>query len=191
MTEESKLNLTFKPLTIENWDDFVELFGKNGACGGCWCMSFRVKRADFIKMKGAGNKQAMRQLVEKQFTGLLACDSDKPVGWLSMSPREQFVRIENSRILKQVDKTPAWSIPCLFILKRYRRMGVSVELLKAAVDFAKKNNIKTLEAYPIVPYQDKMPDAFAWTGVLAAYEKVGFKIVSQSSKSKFIVRYEL
>jgi GNAT superfamily N-acetyltransferase len=190
-TNEVKLNLTFKPLSPENWDDFVELFGKNGACGGCWCMSFRLKRASFLKQKGEGNKQAMKELVEHQFTGLLAYDNDKAIGWLSMSPREQFVRIENSRILKLVDKVPAWSLPCLFIHKQYRRQGVSVELLKAAVDYAQKNNIKTLEAYPIIPYQDKMPDTFAWTGLLSAYQKVGFKIAAQSSPSKFIVRYEL
>lgn len=190
MSNENNLNLTFKPLTTENWDDFVELFGKNGACGGCWCMSFRLKRADFLTLKGEGNKLAMRKLAEQQFTGLMAYDNDKVVGWCSLSPREQFVRIENSRLLKLVDKKPAWSIPCLFIKKQYRKLGVSVELLKAAVDYAKRNNIETLEAYPVAPYQDKMPDAFAWTGLLSAYEKAGFKIAAQSSKSKFIVRYE-
>jgi hypothetical protein len=65
-----------------------------------------------------------------------------------------------------------------------------VQLLKAVIDYAKKNNIETLEAYPVTPYQDKMPDAFAWTGLLSAYEKAGFKIAAQGSKSKFIVRYE-
>lgn len=183
--------LTIKPLTVENWDDFVELFGKNGACGGCWCMSFRLKRADFLKLKGEGNKRAMRTLVEKQFTGLIAYDNNKAVGWCSLSPREEFIRIENSRLLKLVDKKPAWSIPCFFIRKNYRRQGVSEALLKAVIDYAIKNNIKTLEAYPIVPYQDKMPDVFAWTGLLSTFEKVGFKIAAQSSKSKFIVRYEL
>ncbi|MCX6579726.1 MAG: GNAT family N-acetyltransferase [Candidatus Aminicenantes bacterium] len=190
MSNENNLNLTFKPLTTENWDDFVELFGKNGACGGCWCMSFRLKRADFLTLKGEGNKLAMRKLVEQQFTGLMAYDNNKAVGWCSLSPREQFVRIENSRLLKLVDKKPAWSIPCLFIKKQYRKLGVSVQLLKAVIDYAKKNNIETLEAYPVTPYQDKMPDAFAWTGLLSAYEKAGFKIAAQGSKSKFIVRYE-
>jgi GNAT superfamily N-acetyltransferase len=190
---ENKPGLTFKPLTIENWDDFVELFGENGACGGCWCMAFRLKRADFLKLKGEGNQLAMRKLVERQFTGLMAYDSDKAVGWCSMSPREQFPRIENSRLINLVDKKPAWSIPCLFIKKQYRRMGVSVELLKAAVEYAKENHIEILEAYPVTPYQDKMPDTFAWTGLLSAYEEAGFKIAARNPKSKYkyIVRYEL
>lgn len=190
MTNENKLNLTFKPLTPGNWDDFVELFGKNGACGGCWCMSFREKRAEFLKLKGDGNKQAMKNLVEHQFTGLMAYDRDKAVAWCSMSPREQFIRIANARMMKLVDNIPAWSIPCLFIKKQYRKQGVSVELLEAAIDYAKKNNIQILEAYPVTPYQDPMPPAFAWTGLLSAYEKAGFKIVAQCSKSKFIVRYD-
>ncbi|MCU0284802.1 MAG: GNAT family N-acetyltransferase [Acidobacteria bacterium] len=189
MTDKNALNLNFKPLTIENWDDLVDLFGPKG-CGGCWCMSFRLKKSDFIKLKGDGNKQAMRNLVEHQFTGLLAYNNGEAVAWCSMSPREQFIRIENSRILKRVEKIPAWSIPCLFIKKQYRRQGVSVEILKAAVEYAKKNNIQVLEAYPVTPYQDQMPPAFAWNGLLSAYEKAGFKITLQCSKYKYIVRYE-
>lgn len=191
ITEENKTNLSFAPLSNENWDDFVELFGKNGACGGCWCMSFRLKRAEFQKLKGEGNKLAMKKLVEQQFTGLIAYDNDKTVGWCALSPREQFVRIENSRMMKLLDNKHVWSIPCLFIKKQYRRQGVSVELLKAAIAYAEKHHIQIIEAYPVTPYQDKMPDAFAWTGLLSAYEKAGFKIAAQSSKSKFIVRYEV
>lgn len=33
--------LTFEPLTKTNWSKFVQLFGKKGACGNCWCMYYR------------------------------------------------------------------------------------------------------------------------------------------------------
>ena len=42
---------TIEPLTVENWHHFEELFGTKGACGNCWCMSFRLNNSDFINGK--------------------------------------------------------------------------------------------------------------------------------------------
>jgi len=56
--------LEFHPLTRERWSDFEKLFGPRGACGGCWCMWYRLKRSEFEKQKGEGNKKAMKTLVD-------------------------------------------------------------------------------------------------------------------------------
>jgi len=46
---------------------------KEGACGGCWCMSWRLKKSDFQKQKGDMNKEAMKRLVEQnESIGVLA-----------------------------------------------------------------------------------------------------------------------
>ena len=42
-----KLKTTFKALTIDSWNDFERLFGERGACGGCWCMYWRLRNKDF------------------------------------------------------------------------------------------------------------------------------------------------
>ena len=70
-------------------------------------------------------------------------------------------------------------------------MGLSQQLIKAAIDFAKKKKIKTLEAYPAIPYSEKVPHAFLWVGVLSSFIKSGFKIVRQNSKSRAMVRIDL
>jgi len=46
-----------QPLTSSHWDDFETLFGDRGACGGCWCMVWRLSRKDFERGKGAGNRR--------------------------------------------------------------------------------------------------------------------------------------
>ena len=63
---------TFSPLTSNNWNDFVELFGDKGACGGCWCMTWRLKAAEYNRQKGEGNKKAMKELVKKVSPGIVA-----------------------------------------------------------------------------------------------------------------------
>ena len=59
-----KLLLVFHPLTPDRWEDFARLFGKRGACGGCWCMWWRLKRSEFEIRKGSANRRAMRRIVK-------------------------------------------------------------------------------------------------------------------------------
>ena len=42
------------PLTPDRWDDLEALFGPRGAYGGCWCMFWRVSRAQ-SELAGLGN----------------------------------------------------------------------------------------------------------------------------------------
>src|ERR1041384_986969 len=99
--------LTFEPLTPERWDDFKTLFGPKGACAGCWCMLWRLKRSDFDRGKGAGNRAAMRKLVKAGAEpGILAYRDGEPIGWCAVAPREDYSALERSRVLKKVDEQP-------------------------------------------------------------------------------------
>ncbi len=183
--------LTFEPLSKQNWAKFVQLFGDRGACGNCWCMSFRLKKQDYEEGKiNEGNKNAMKELVwANKPTGILGFYEDIPIAWCAFAPREHFLKVENSRVHKRIDEQPVWSIPCFFIDKNFRKQGVSVELLKFVIKYAKENNIEVVEAYPTIPTQPKLPDAFAWIGLYKSFERAGFKIVDKTSKSRPMVRY--
>jgi len=180
----------FKPLTEKLWPQFEELFGEKGGCAGCWCMFFRLAKKEFEENKYAGNKRRMHQLVKKQEpVGLLALLHEQPVAWISLAPREQFVKLDSSRVHKRIDNEKVWSITCFFIKREFRNRGLSLKLIQAAQDFAKKNRIRMLEAYPVKPYAEKMPDVFAWTGFYSSFLKAGFQVVSELSKSKPMMRW--
>jgi len=130
--------------------------------------------------------------------GLIASMNNEPVGWIAMAPREDYMRLENSRVFKRIDDKPVWSITCFFIRKEFRHKGLSQQLIRGAIDFAKNlpagkagKKIKILEAYPAIPYAEKVPHPFLWVGVLSSFLKNGFKIVRQNSKSRAMVRIEL
>jgi hypothetical protein len=36
------MKITIRPLTPSRWPDLEALFGRNGACNGCWCMYWRI-----------------------------------------------------------------------------------------------------------------------------------------------------
>ena len=184
-------HLTFEPLSRKNWNKFVQLFGERGACGNCWCMSFRLRNAHFEEGKvHDGNKYAMQALVwENKPTGILGFYHGEAIAWCALAPREDFIKLENSRVHKRIDDEPVWSIPCFFIDKKFRRQGVSVELLKAVIKYATRKRIKILEAYPTIPTQGKLPDAFAWIGLYTSFKRAGFEIVDRTSKHRPMVRY--
>ena len=188
--ETSKPEIKTYPLDPSRWIDLVKLFGERGACGGCWCMSWRLSASEFAKGKGASNKRALKKIVDhREPVGVLAYANGEPVGWCAVAPREQFVRLENSRVWKRLDDKPVWSVTCLFILKPFRRKGVSVELLKGVIKFCKSKKVQIVEAYPEEPYSNKIPDAFAWKGIPASFTKAGFVIAEQRTPKKPLMRY--
>ena len=166
----------------------VKLFGERGACGGCWCMNWRLTSKEFEARKGPANKRAMKKIVMGgNVPGVLAYLGSEPIGWISVAPREQFPRLERSRNLKPVDDKKVWSVVCLFIAKPYRAKGVSIALLKAAAEYVRRKGGKIVEGYPVEP-NDKWPDAFAWTGITSAFVKAGYKEVLRRSPTRPIMR---
>lgn len=183
---------TVHPVTPERWPDFARLFGKRGACGGCWCMYWRQTRAEFEKFKGDGNRRRMKRLIDSgHIPGLLAYVGDEPVGWCAVAPREVFGSLERSRILKPVDDSPVWSVVCFFVAGDFRRKKITVRLLKAACIYARKQGAKILEGYAVEPKKDEMPDVFAFHGLAAAYRDAGFAEVARRSPTRPIMRRKL
>jgi GNAT superfamily N-acetyltransferase len=182
-------NLEIRPLTAGRWPDLERLFGERGACGGCWCMWWRMKRSEFEKRKGEGNKKLFKKIATSGETpGLLAYNGRQPVAWCAIAPREAYPVLENSRVLKRIDDQPVWSVVCFFVARPYRRRGVTARLLKAAVDYARRRGARIIEGYPVESRKARMPDAFAWTGLVATFRKVGFVEAARRSKTRPIMR---
>jgi len=189
-TKKNPIELIFHPVTPERWADVEELFGERGACGGCWCMFWRLPRKKFDAGKGAGNKRAFKKIVRSgEKPGIVAYVGQEPIAWCAIARREDYLALERSRILQPVDDQPVWSISCLFVKKPYRRQGVSAQLLRAAVEFAASQGARIVEGYPVEPSMEKMPDPFLWHGVPSAFLAAGFKEVLRRSNSRPIMRF--
>src|SRR5512139_2684540 len=101
--------LQFHPVTSDRWKDFEELFGPNGACAGCWCMWWRMSRAEFSQKHHAGNKRAMKKIIMAgQEPGILAYTHGKPIGWCAIGPREVYPSLDRSNVLRRVDEQLVW-----------------------------------------------------------------------------------
>ena len=186
----ARLEVEFHPATPKRWRDVEKLFGPRGACAGCWCMWPRLPSAEFARGRGAGNRRALRRLVTGGARpGIIAYQGGEPVGWCAVAPRQQYGRLERSRVMAPVDDRPVWSVVCFFVAREARSSGVTTALLRAAVDHAARAGATIVEGYPLDTAGKRLADAFAWFGLTSSFRRAGFKEVARRSKTRPIMRY--
>lgn len=185
------------PATAERWPDVEAVFGEHGASGGCWCMFWRLDRATFKQLKGAGTKAHLQALTsEGDVPGLLAYDHTCPAGWCSVGPRERYLALEKSRILKRVDDHPVWSIVCFFVTRPYRQKGLLRALLSGAVEYAQSQNARTVEGYPLDLQSSRLAGQTltgysGYMGIASVFRSAGFVEVGRASATQLIMRYTI
>jgi GNAT superfamily N-acetyltransferase len=184
------MKLKIRPLTPDLWPALEDLFGKPGACNGCWCMYWRIGAA-YHKRPRDQNKVAFREIVEHgPPPGMLAFDGDVAVGWCQLTPRADLPWLNAARRLKSVDDLPVWSISCFYVRRGYRKQGVTAALIKAAIQAAKHANVPALEAYPVAAEQPGSTSN-RFTGIASTFAKAGFKKVACHVPHRPIMRHDL
>jgi GNAT superfamily N-acetyltransferase len=180
------------PLTQERWQDLVDLFNRPGGSivRGCWCMHYRKTGSD-ASASGEKNKRALHSLVGRgHIPGLLAYENGQAVGWVSISPREEYLRLERSPVMKPVDEQPVWSIVCFYVEPRSRGQGITRALLDGAVEYARSQGARLVEAYPVDKQGPSHPD-FMWFGAKEVFDRAGFKEVARRKPTRPVMRKAL
>ena len=183
-----------RPLEKSDWTRIEALFGARGACGGCWCMAWRLARKSWEEGRGEKNRRALKRLVESGGAhGVLAVSGDRAVAWCSLGPRADFVALETKRSLATDWDEHTWSVTCFFVDKTWRRQGLGERMLRAAADLAKHRGAARIEGYPAALPQDggDLPAAFAWTGLPQVFERAGFTPLEKTPGKRPIYLQEL
>jgi GNAT superfamily N-acetyltransferase len=190
-TMSELLSLSIKPIKRNLWTDLEELFGSNGACGGCWCMNWKLRGKAYEEAKGFEARQMHKAIIDSGvITGLLAYWDGEVVGWVAVEPRQAYEKLAYSRTLKPVDDKEVWSITCFYVAKKFRRKGIAVELIKAAVQHVSHMGGRIVEAYPIDVQKDE-PAPFVFTGTASAFRQAKFKEVARHAPTRPIFRFEI
>jgi GNAT superfamily N-acetyltransferase len=151
-------------------------------------MYWRIGNA-YRKRPREKNKAAFREVVKLgPPPGLLAFDGDLAVGWCQLTPRDALPWLDRTWRLKRVDDVPVWSLSCLYVHKGYRRQGITLALIGAALKAARRANAPALEAYPIDA--DETPSA-SGTGFASTFERAGFRTVARRVPARPIMRHHL
>ena len=184
--------IVFRELEPGLWPQLETLFGKNGACGGCWCQWWRIAGVEHWKdVKGeVAHLRFCRQVQEGDAHGVLACDGDTAVGWCSFEPRTSLPRVERSPRFKGRPAEGVWFVGCFFIQRGWRRRGLAELLLGKAIEVMEREGARAVEAVPTATHGRPQADAFLFTGTCEIFERHGFSAVASASGTTSVMRRE-
>lgn len=185
------------PLTPERWADFEDLFGRQGACYGCWCTHFRLPPAVRRANDRVGNKEHIRARIEAgPPPGLLAYAEGRAVGWMQIGPRADVPEWNNAgRVSAPVSPQDVvdprvWAISCFFIRSSARGQGLSHRLVAAGLEFARESGAARVEACPMDQSKDSRSVGL-FVGSTRVFEKAGFACVATRKAGRPLMRIEL
>jgi GNAT superfamily N-acetyltransferase len=198
---DAAADLDILPLTRHRLSDLATLFGQGGDPKWCWCTFFRLRSVDFGSATAESNRAVLEEAVgvtaaEGRAPGLIAYREGEPIGWVSLGPRDDYARLQHSRVLAPIDERPVWSIVCFVVARSARRQGIAHALLDAAIDYAREHGATLLEGYPVETDTGRVPAANAYKGTLAMFERAGFTVAARrqanrASSPRPLVRREL
>ena len=188
--------LTLQPLTPGRWPDLEALFMARGCsvARNCWCMYYRLSGRESGLPggeRGRQNKRAFRKLVaEGPPPGLIGYRDGRPVGWISLGPREHFRKLEKSPVMKPVDDAKVWSVICFVVPSEFRGQGVARALLDGARAWANEQGARLLDAYPI-DKPGRGDDQNYWFGTKSMFDDAGFEEVARRKPARPVMRLKL
>jgi GNAT superfamily N-acetyltransferase len=185
MARPGSSDLTFRPVGRQTLSDFEALFNSPGAPKHCWCMVWRRSAAEAKENSGPARKRQMFQRIAAGVpVGLIAYEDGKPMGWVSVAPRETY------RNLGGPPATPGetvWSVVCFWVPRKRRGGGLVYRLIEAAVKHARDNGATVVEAYPVPPDAP----SYRFMGFVPAFEKAGFTEVGAAGIRRRVMRLQL
>jgi GNAT superfamily N-acetyltransferase len=79
---------------------------------------------------------------------------------------------------------------CTFVAREFRGQGLQHRLVGAALDFARDNGVRLVEAYP-VDKPERSHDDFMFFGSRSLYERAGFTEIVRRSPTRVVMRRRL
>jgi GNAT superfamily N-acetyltransferase len=120
-----------------------------------------------------------------------------PVGWVALEPRTEYLRllglptVWKGRPGEDKEDDSVWSVTCFVVRKGYRKRGITYALAAAAVDYARANGARALEAYAMLTQPGK---EITWgelhVGARQVFAEAGLAEVSRPSVRRAVMRID-
>jgi GNAT superfamily N-acetyltransferase len=116
--------------------------------------------------------------------GLLAYRDGAPIGWVQVGPRADVPGWNGARRLTAptaeapADDPRVWGISCFVTRAGCRRQGIATALLMSAVDWARKNGARVLDACPVDGSANRPPISL-YHGLASTFRRACFRKVAR------------
>ena len=183
-----------------SWDDVRTVFGQRGDAAQCFCQRYKswdiwydVPREDLAArlrdQTACGDRDAT------DTSGLVAYLGDEPVAWCAVEPRTAYDRLLKMPIPwkgRDEDKhdDTVWAVTCFIVRAGYRRRGISGALARAAVDHARRNGARALEAYPMITTGKDVTWGELHVGARSVFAAAGFTQLTHPTLRRVVMRVD-
>lgn len=189
--------ITIEPATAERFDDVQRALSGGGDGRGCQCQWWMITNAEFTRTTQPERQALLRAEVEGAVPpALVAYVDGEPAGFVRVGSRTTHVRLPRTRAIGPNSRQPwddasVWTVSCFVVRREHRRQGLNARLLAAAIDHARSNGARLIEAYPIDPSVGSPRSNDLFHGVLPVFEAAGFREVARPKPGMAIVELEL
>lgn len=191
------MSVRIHPLTADLWPAFEDLFGKQGACYGCWCTYFRLPPPARKANTGLQKKALMKMRIEAgPPPGLLAFDDDRPVGWMQVGPRADVPEWNNAGRVSapaapdEAQDPDIWAVSCFFVRGSARGKGLTHRLVEEGIRFARGHGARLLDACPMIESRDSRSVGL-FVGSARVFERAGFSLLIERRPGRPLMRLAL
>jgi ribosomal protein S18 acetylase RimI-like enzyme len=190
------MTITIVPATAERFDDVEHAFSGGGDGLSCQCQWWTLTNAQFQASGQEDRERMLRaQIAEQPSPALIAYVDGEAAGWVRVGPRTAQPRLSRTRDFAATsepwDDPSVWAVTCFVVRKEHRGRGLNQRLLDAAVEHARDNGARVLEAYPNDTSVTRRSANELYRGILSVFENAGFREVARPKPERVIVQLEL
>lgn len=196
-----------RPANEVTWDHLATVFGDRGYPARCWCQ--RQVLGDRVWYRTPPEERA--RLLHEQTScgdpgapttsGLVAFLDAEPAGWVAVGPRPTYRRLRGSPVpwrgrsvgaAQDKDDPGVWAVACFVVRAGFRGLGLTYDLARAAVGFAREHGAVAVEGYPIL---DPSGAPITWgensVGSVQAFRAAGLVEVARPTARRRVMRLDL
>lgn len=172
--------ITTELATTARWDDVQHALTGGGDGASCQCIWPVLSNKDWSATTTPQRTEMFRtEIDEGPPPGIVAYVDGEAAGWIRIGPRTRQARVPRTRIIAAASTEPfedesVWAVTCFVVRREHRGSGLNLELLRAAVEYARESGARLIEGYPVDTRGEKQRSNDLFHGTLGTFLAAGF-----------------
>ncbi|OAN43092.1 GNAT family N-acetyltransferase [Microbacterium sp. H83] len=189
--------ITTEVATTDRWDDVQRALTGGGDGASCQCIWPMISNKEWDATTTPQRTEMFRHEIDKgPPPGLVAYVDGEAAGWIRIGPRSRQARVPRTRMIAAATTEPfddesVWAVTCFVVRREHRGKGLNRELLRAAVDFARRSGARVIEGYPVDTKGAQQRANELFHGTLSTFLAAGFEVQTEMKPGRTLVALDL
>ncbi|MEA1261421.1 GNAT family N-acetyltransferase [Microbacterium sp. STF-2] len=191
------VTITTEVATTARWDDVQHALTGGGDGASCQCIWPVLSNKDWNATTTPQRIEMFRaEIDDGPPPGIIAYVDGEGAGWIRIGPRTRQARVPRTRIIAAASTEPfddesVWAVTCFVVRREHRGAGLNLELLLAAVDYARGSGARLIEGYPVDTGGERKRTNDLFHGTLGTFLSAGFTEKSELKPGRALVTLDL